>query len=322
MAYKRKASSSAEPPINKRKEALPEESDDELSADEAAAVTTTPLLTEGLPTFDGQYVNKQRCLVFCTRGVTARARHLLEDIRKLLPHHKKDAKLDVKDNLRVVNEISEIKSCNSALFFEARKRQDLYLWASKTPHGPSAKFLVSNVHTMDELRMTGNCMMGSRPLLSFDAVFDSQPHFKLIKAMFIDVFGAPRGHPKSKPFIDRVMSFHHADGKVWVRNYQILDAADGDKRAEAGALREGREPTQLVEIGPRFVLTPIRIFAGSFCGATLYTNPRYQSPNHARAEAKAAAGSKYTNRKVSGAMRKEKEESLVLPVDEMADTFA
>ena len=29
----------------------------------------------------------------------------------------------------------------------------------------------------------------------------------------------------------------------------------------------------LVEIGPRFVLTPIRIFEGAFSGATVYSNP-------------------------------------------------
>jgi hypothetical protein len=39
--------------------------------------------------------------------------------------------------------------------------------------------------------------------------------------MFTDMFGTPRGHPKSKPFIDRVMSFHLVDGKIWVRNYQV-----------------------------------------------------------------------------------------------------
>ena len=88
--------------------------------------------------------------------------------------------------------------------------------------------------------------------------------------MFTDIFGTPRGHPKSKPFIDRVMSFHVADGKIWVRNYQVMDAADGDKRAEAAAAHAGTEATQLVEMGPRFVLTPIRIFAGSFGGPTLY----------------------------------------------------
>lgn len=31
--------------------------------------------------------------------------------------------------------------------------------------------------------------------------------------------------------------------------------------------------TSLVEIGPRFVLTPIRIFEGAFSGATVYSNP-------------------------------------------------
>lgn len=30
---------------------------------------------------------------------------------------------------------------------------------------------------------------------------------------------------------------------------------------------------KLVEIGPRFVLTPIRIFEGAFSGTTVYSNP-------------------------------------------------
>ena len=33
---------------------------------------------------------------------------------------------------------------------------------------------------------------------------------------------------------------------------------------------------KLVEIGPRFVMQLIRIFDGSFCGATLYENPEYK----------------------------------------------
>lgn len=39
------------------------------------------------------------------------------------------------------------------------------------------------------------------------------------------------------------------------------------------------EDASLVEIGPRFVLNLIKIFQGSFGGATLYENPHYQSPN-------------------------------------------
>ncbi len=59
-----------------------------------------------------------------------------------------------------------------------------------------------------------------------------------------------------------------------MRNYQIVDKND---RAEG-------KDTSLVEIGPRFVLVPIRIFSGSMGGATLYQNQAYVSPNEERAE--------------------------------------
>lgn len=55
-------------------------------------------------------------------------------------------------------------------------------------------------------------------------------------------------------------------------------------KAEARAVRQGEELTDLVEIGPRFVLCPIRIFAGSFGGPTLYQNPDFVSPNFVRAQ--------------------------------------
>jgi hypothetical protein len=54
------------------------------------------------------------------------------------------AQLDSKEFLNVINEIAEIKSCNSCLFFEVRKKRDLFLWMSKTPLGPSVKFHVLN----------------------------------------------------------------------------------------------------------------------------------------------------------------------------------
>jgi len=176
---------------------------------------------------DGRYHNKQRCLILCSRGVTSRFRHLLEDLRTLIPHHKKDSKLDASKSDSggiggAVNDIAEIRGCNSVLFLECRKRQDAYLWLSHTntngsggnANGPSAKFLVENIHTMDEMRLTGNCMKGSRPVLSFDTNFDQREELKLLKCLFTDVFGTPRGHPKSKPFVDRVMGFYYADGKV------------------------------------------------------------------------------------------------------------
>ena len=174
---------------------------------------------------DGRYHNKQRCLTLCSRGVTARYRHLLEDLRTLIPHAKKESKLDpgkAGSDLgggmaKAINDIAEMRSCSTVLFLECRKRMDAYLWVGKagpSASGPSVKFEVSNVHTMDELRLTGNCMKGSRPVLTFDESFDRIDELRVIKALFVDVFGCPRGHPKSKPFVDRVMGFYYADGKV------------------------------------------------------------------------------------------------------------
>jgi hypothetical protein len=43
------------------------------------------------------------------------------------------------------------------------------------------------VHTMDELRLSGNCLKGSRPLLSFDKAFDDLPQYQMMKELFIHV---------------------------------------------------------------------------------------------------------------------------------------
>ena len=41
-------------------------------------------------------------------------------------------------------QVADLKGCPSVLFFEARKKQDCYLWVSRTPAGPCAKFHVAN----------------------------------------------------------------------------------------------------------------------------------------------------------------------------------
>jgi ribosome biogenesis protein BRX1 len=276
---------------------------------------------------DGRYRNKQRCLVLCSRGVTARYRHLLEDLRTLLPHHKKESKLDPGSEgaARAVNDIAEMRSCNSVLFLECRKRQDAYLWMGKVGQsaGPSVRFHVTNIHTMDELRLTGNCMKGSRPVLSFDESFARLDHLKILKELFVDVFGTPRGHPKSKPFVDRVMAFYYADNKIWVRNYQILEQqASNALEARLAKKQSGQDSaTSLVEIGPRFVLNPVRIFRGSFGGQTLYRNPDFVSPNEIRAAERRNKGSAYMDRKNQQKRRKIRKEELVVPEDPLDSVF-
>lgn len=180
-----------------------------------------------------------------------------------------------------MNEVAELKDCNNSIFFEARKHKDLYMWVSRCPSGPSVKFLVNNVHTMSEIKLTGNCLKGSRPVMHFDAAFNDSEDTKVLKELLSQAFASPKGHPKVKPFVDHVFSFFFLNGRVYFRNYQIA------YEANRGTEKEG-EPI-LVEIGPRFVLTPIKIFAGSFSGALLWENPKFVSPNAVRTAMKRKA---------------------------------
>ncbi|KAL1915043.1 uncharacterized protein VTP21DRAFT_7748 [Calcarisporiella thermophila] len=261
--------------------------------------------------------NKQRVLVLSSRGINFRQRHLLNDLEAIMPHSKKDSKLDAKSQLGVLNELAELNNCNNCIFFEVRKRQDLYLWMSKTPNGPSVKFHVQNIHTMDELKMTGNCLKGSRPLLSFDKTFDSEPHWMLLKELFSQMFGVPRGARRSKPFFDHILTFTVADNRIWFRHYQIVEK-DPTEEATSKQKREGAD-VKLVEIGPRFVMTPIRIFEGSFGGATVFENPEFVSPNMVRAAARREKAAKYQARQVAMSERMHKKKRNA-PADDPLST--
>jgi len=312
------------------KKVLSEEEDDEgnnAEAQGADEITDEPTPSPPPIRSDGRYRNKQRCLISCSRGITARFRHLLEDLRTLIPHHKKESKLDPgHDGVgRAITDIAEMRGCNTVLFLECRKRQDAYLWLGRQNGGPSVRFHVSNIHTMDELKMTGNCMKGSRPILSFDESFSRLGHLKLLKELFVDVFGTPSGHPKSKPFVDRIMSFYYADKKIWVRNYQIIEQkAANAMEANATKKKTGGDQdstTSLVEIGPRFVLNPIRIFRGAFGGQALFHNADFVSPNQVRSIERKEKGESYENRKDAQKKRKLRSEDIVLPYDPLDSVF-
>ncbi|KZV90103.1 Brix-domain-containing protein [Exidia glandulosa HHB12029] len=264
--------------------------------------------------------NKQRVLLLSSRGVTSRMRHLMADLAVLMPHAKKDAKLDAKNQLRLLPELADLHSCNNTLYFEARRHSDLYMWAAKTPNGPSIKLHVQNAHTMDELKMRGNCLKGSRPVLSFGSEFDASEWGRLAKEVFTHVFGVPPGARRAKPFVDHILSFSILDGKIWFRNFQILekDPTATEKEKGKGKGKGKEDGMTLVEIGPRFVLTPIRIFEGAFSGATVFSNPEFVSPAAARSLARRTAGDKYTARKVAQAEREGREEDRRVEEDPLS----
>lgn len=256
--------------------------------------------------------NKQRVLVTSSRGVTFRHRHLISDLTNMMPHARKEAKLGNKKNLSELNEIAELYNCNNIIYFEARKHQDLYLWMSKAPNGPTAKFHIQNIHTMDELNFNGNCLKGSRPVLSFDSTFDETAHNKLIKQMIMQSFGVPPKARKSKPFIDHVLTVSTVDNKIWFRNYQISETAE--KYSTASSESE----ISLVEIGPRLVMTLITILEGSFGGAKIYENKQYVSPNFVRAQQRQSAAEHAKKRADEALQRRIKKRDTVLEHDPLS----
>jgi len=180
---------------------------------------------------------------------------------------------------------------------------------------------------MEELHFTGNCLKGSRPILSFDATFESQAHLKLIKELLTQTFGVPKSARKAKPFVDHVMAFTVAGGKVWIRCYQINETEAGKQSAvpelneshiaeeTENANKKGRSSEtklSLVEIGPRFVLTPIVIQEGSFGGPIIYENKEFVSPNQVRREVRMARASKFSRRSEAELERKTKKGDLGL----------
>ena len=214
---------------NKKKNVKKLEKDEKVSEN-----TVVDPKTQNVEIIKKHWKNKQRCLILSSRGVSFLSRHVLDNLKSFMPHSKTDTKFDNKHGLSDINEIGEIKNCNKILFFEMRSKQESYMWLNALPHGPSVKFHLENLHTMEELKLTGNCLKHSRPLLSFNDEFDEKPHWKLIKELLIQTFGTPNYHPKSQPFIDHVLNFSIIDNRIWFRNYQIVE-----------------ENGTLAEIGPR-----------------------------------------------------------------------
>lgn len=261
------------------------------------------------------HINRQRLLVITLRGVTYRHRHLINDLVSMLPHARKEPKFDSKKNLYQLNEVAELYNCNNIFFFEARKHQDLYLWVLKPPNGPTFKFYIQNMHTLDELNFTGNCLKGSRPILSFDAVFGDSAHNRLMKELLTHTFGVPPHARKLKPFIDHVITFSIVDNKIWVRNYQINETID----AKEEDIEINPDELNLVEIGPRFVMTLITVLEGSFSGPKIYENKQYVSPNFVRAQIKQQAAELARSRAQAALERKRKMRDAVLEADPLGN---
>lgn len=112
-------------------------------------------------------------------------------------------------------------------------------------------------------------------MLSLDASLDATPQYRLMREMFKRVFSVPQNVRGTKPFIDHVVNLSVVDDRIWFRNYQIAESDPVMANSEATG---AKDDLTLVEIGPRFVLQPVLILAGSFGGNLVWENPGFIPP--------------------------------------------
>ena len=54
--------------------------------------------------------------------------------------------------------MAEMKNCSKVLYFEGRKKKDLFLTVADVEEGPTIRFNVEGLNTLGELKFSGNCL--------------------------------------------------------------------------------------------------------------------------------------------------------------------
>jgi ribosome biogenesis protein BRX1 len=270
-------------------------------------------------------INKQKTLLIASRGLTSKNRHLIQNLHDLLPNTKNQHTLDTKKNLNSqLPELATIYNCNNILYFENRKHQDLYLWISKNPNGPTVKFLLQDVHTALEQQFLGNCLKGSRPIVLFDKSFNTQDQYEnmIFKELLSHTFGVSPNSRKLKPFIDHITMFSLIDGKIWVRNYEIQSKVKNLTEYEKSLENDMDnidDDLQLIELGPRFIMTPIVVLEGCFGGPKIWENDNYVSPNKYRSFMKMESAKQAISRQEKKEQKKLNKRDNVIAPNELSN---
>ena len=99
------------------------QNDSDIDVDVAREIENMPSLSKG------RWKNKQRLLLIGSRGINTKTRHLIDDMANLLPHAKKDVKVNKQQGFAQLNEIAEIKVLGQKKFFrKILKKKFRFFW--------------------------------------------------------------------------------------------------------------------------------------------------------------------------------------------------
>lgn len=165
----------------------------------------------------------QGVLVLAGRGVSNRFRHLHNDLLLLTPHSKKEQKVDTRKDLRLLQELAELSSCDHILLLESRNGQD-YLWISKRNQGPTLRLSISSFSTCEELGVLGNFYRNTRFLIN------SSLHSSAENDALLNILSCVFSGGKDDCSSDKILSLYEHSGTVVLRTYHVF----GEEAVEAG----------------------------------------------------------------------------------------
>lgn len=197
-----------------------------------------------------------RPLMITKKGASFKSITILEDLIKMVPHSRRDTPV-LKSEMHDLEIVASDDRCDTIFLLETNNKTDSYFWAARTHEGPSVRMAMREGVSIRDLRQLGNCLKGSRPIITIDPELKQHPQTNLATELLIRVFSVPKGNLNAKPFVDHVLSFVYVDHCILVRIYQVRWDSD----------------IVLVEIGPRLTLEPDLILAGTFRGSKIWNKP-------------------------------------------------
>lgn len=192
----------------------------------------------------GEDDRQESTLVLASRGIGNRFRHLHTDLLHLIPRSKKEQKVDTRKDLRLLQELAELSSCEYIVLLETRNGQD-YLWVSKRSYGPTFRLAVASFSTCDELGLLGNFYRNTRFIVnsSLHPSAENESLMHLLTGIFADGL-----HDCSS---DKLLSVYEQSGTVVLRAFHA-SAEDA------------------IETGPRIGFDIDLIMKGCFSGEIIF----------------------------------------------------
>ena len=206
-------------------------------------------------------IKSANAMILARKGIHFSVRHFMPDLLSFMPNVQQLPKFTGEELIQL-NSLAEKNKCDVIMLLESKGEENTLFWIALRDEGPTVCFKLTNPYQIEELNLYGVCTKNSSPLLIFDKAFDSTPEYGIMKRLLTKALSVPYKTKGMREVVDTAISFFIVEKHIYFRRYQI--SWDEDQ-------------VRLFEAGPRFILQPIFIMNGPFCGKQVWKNDEFTS---------------------------------------------